>query len=104
MAAEQPGLALLYSQVQALNPERDREAMREQLASAGAPTAEEAARLAIPILFIVGEQDEVIAPAVIEAAAKCFPNARLEKVPRAGHSVYWERPERFNELAGAFLD
>jgi pimeloyl-ACP methyl ester carboxylesterase len=78
--------------------------MREQLASAGAPTAADAAGLNIPILFIVGEQDEVIAPAVIEAASKCFPNARLERVHSAGHSVYWERPARFNELVGAFLE
>jgi 3-oxoadipate enol-lactonase len=103
MAQKQPALALLYSQVQALNPERDREAMREQLAAAGAPTGEDAAKLEVPILFIAGEQDEVIAPAALEAAVKCFPNARLEKVPRAGHSVYWERPARFNELVAAFL-
>lgn len=103
MAQEQPELALLYSQVQAWNPPMPREHLREQLAAAGAPTAEEAAGLQVPILFIVGEQDEVIAPAVIEAASKRFPNARLQRVPRAGHSVYWERPAEFNRILDEFL-
>ena len=41
--------------------------------------------------------------AAVAGAAACFPNARLERVPAAGHSVYFERPARFNELVAAFL-
>ncbi len=103
MATEQPALALLYSQVQALNPPSARENLGEQLRLAGQPTAEQAAGLDVPILYIVGEDDKVIAPAVIEAAATCYPNARLERVPRAGHSVYWERADVFNKLVGDFF-
>ncbi|MCA9826465.1 MAG: alpha/beta hydrolase [Dehalococcoidia bacterium] len=103
MAKEQPALALLYSQVQALNPPSARENLGEQLRAAGQPTGDEAAALTVPILYIVGEEDEVIAPPVIEAAAKCYPNARLERVPRAGHSVYWERADVFNKLVADFL-
>jgi pimeloyl-ACP methyl ester carboxylesterase len=61
------------------------------------------ARLAIPVLFIVGEEDPLIPPAVIKLAAACFPNARVERVPNAGHSVYFERPTTFNALVGRFL-
>ena len=29
--------------------------------------------------------------------------ARLARVPEAGHSVYWERPDAFNRLVDEFL-
>jgi pimeloyl-ACP methyl ester carboxylesterase len=40
---------------------------------------------------------------VVEAAAQCVPGARFELVPKAGHSVYFERPEVFNSLVEGFL-
>lgn len=103
MAAEQPALAFLYGQIEALNPPRDRAALREQLAAIGEPAAADVARLPVPVLFIVGEEDPLIPPPVIEAAAACFPHARVERVPNTGHSVYWERAARFNELLERFL-
>ncbi|MCH7739604.1 MAG: alpha/beta hydrolase, partial [Chloroflexi bacterium] len=33
-----------------------------------------------------------------------IPNSRLERVPEAGHSVYFERPAAFNRLLKDFLD
>ncbi|GAB4336609.1 MAG: alpha/beta fold hydrolase [Dehalococcoidia bacterium] len=103
MAEEQPELAFLYGQVEALNPRTDPGDLRRRLASIGEPAAEDVAKLTFPVLFVVGEEDPLIPPPVIEAAAACFPNARVERVPRTGHSVYWERAARFNELLEAFL-
>lgn len=103
MAEEQPALAFLYAQLDALNRPRTQPELLALLAAAGAPAAAEVAKLDIPVLFIVGEEDFVIPPAVIEAAAKLVPGARLERVPAAGHSVYFERPARFNELVEEFL-
>lgn len=103
MAEEQPGLAFLYGQVEALNPRTDSGDLRRRLAAIGEPTADEVATLRFPVLFVVGEEDPLIPPAVIEAAAASFPNARVERVPRTGHSVYWERATRFNDLLEAFL-
>lgn len=103
MAEEQPALAFLYGQVEALNPRNDRADLRRRLASIGEPTAADVAKLAFPMLFVVGEEDPLIPPAVIEAAAASFSNARVERVPRTGHSVYWERAARFNELLEGFL-
>lgn len=103
MAEEQPALAFLYAQIDALNRPRTPAELLTLLAAAGAPTAEEVARLDLPVLFVMGEEDFVIPPGVIEAAAKLVPGARLEPVPAAGHSVYFERPSRFNELVEAFL-
>jgi pimeloyl-ACP methyl ester carboxylesterase len=41
----------------------------------------------VPVLFIVGEQDQLIPPAAIEAMHKEMPGSELVKVPGAGHSV-----------------
>jgi 3-oxoadipate enol-lactonase len=103
MAREQPALAFLYGQIDALNPPRDPEGLGRHLASIGEPSAEAVASLAFPVLFIVGEEDPLIPPPVIEAAAACFRLARAVRVPAAGHSVYFERAAHFNELVADFL-
>jgi 3-oxoadipate enol-lactonase len=104
MARGEPALHFLYTQIAALNPARSLGALGTLLSAAGAPTAADAARLAIPVLFITGEEDVVIPPRLLSIAAACFPNARLERVPAAGHSVYFERPVIFNEIVERFLN
>ena len=104
MLREQPELAFLYAEIDALNPPRDRRALGALIASCGTVSAEEAASVTLPVLFIAGEEDIVIQPPILEAAARCFPNARLERVPEAGHSVYFERADAYNALVGAFLE
>ena len=42
-------------------------------------------------------------PAAVALLAAIVPGARLARVPKAGHSVYWERPETFNRLVDEFL-
>jgi 3-oxoadipate enol-lactonase len=46
----------------------------------------------------------VIAPESVRLLAETVPNGRFVQVPRAGHSVYFERADVFNEALGAFLD
>ena len=92
LAETRPDLAFLYWQIQGLNP---------PLGVGGDVAAKLARRVAAPgldapVLFVVGEQDEMIAPEVIAAAARAVPGARLLRVPEAGHSVYFERADVFN--------
>jgi pimeloyl-ACP methyl ester carboxylesterase len=103
MLREQPELAFLYSEIDALNPPRERAELGKLIQSCGTVSTEEAAALTLPMLFIAGEEDIVIQPAIIEAAAACIPGARLERVPAAGHSVYFERADAYNALVEAFL-
>ncbi len=42
-------------------------------------------------------------PAAVEIFASLVPGARLERVPAAGHSVYFERADVFNRVLDAFL-
>ena len=57
----------------------------------------------IPTLFIVGEEDRLVAPAVIEAVHDKIPHSEFAVVPEAGHSVYYERPKMFNRITVEFL-
>jgi 3-oxoadipate enol-lactonase len=57
----------------------------------------------IPTLFIVGEEDQLIPPPIIEAMHRKMPGSQLVKVPGAGHSVYFEKPEEYNRIVLGFL-
>jgi 3-oxoadipate enol-lactonase len=57
----------------------------------------------IPTMLIVGEEDALASPRVMELIAGKIPNSRFVKVPGAGHSVYFERPTEFNRLLLDFL-
>lgn len=103
MAHEQPDLAFLYSEIDALNPPRERAQLAELLRDAGSPSLDDVARLAMPVLCIIGEEDIVIPPAVVEIFARRVPTARIARVPETGHSVYFERAAAFNALLDSFL-
>jgi len=57
----------------------------------------------VPVLFISGKEDIVFPPPAAAALARLVPGAKLESVPEAGHSVYFERPEIFNRLVSDFF-
>jgi 3-oxoadipate enol-lactonase len=98
-----PRGAFLYEQIFDLNPPR------EQALGSGTPmnrlsvSAEQAAALPMPVLFIEGDNDILIPPDVIRVAQQLIPGSRLEMVADAGHSVYFERPDEFNRILDAFL-
>jgi pimeloyl-ACP methyl ester carboxylesterase len=57
----------------------------------------------VPVPFIVDQDDEVISPSLIEEARRLIPGSRLEIVPGADHSVYFEKPDVFNYLVASFF-
>ena len=57
----------------------------------------------IPTLFVVGEEDSIFPPELIEAVHRDIPGSELAIIPDAGHSVYFERPKVFNRLVKEFL-
>ena len=62
-----------------------------------------AASIAIPTLFVVGEHDPMFAPQLIESAASFIPTSEVRIVENTGHSPYFERPDRWNDIVTAFL-
>jgi 3-oxoadipate enol-lactonase len=57
----------------------------------------------IPTMLVVGAEDALASPRVMELIAGKIPHSRFVKVPGAGHSVYFERPAEFNRLLLDFL-
>ena len=94
-----PELANLYLQISSTNPPRPAAATQSP-----GPNADKLAQMTAPALFIVGEVDEMTPPQVVEAGAKYVPGARVTRVPDAGHSVYFEKPEIFNFEVSRFIE
>jgi pimeloyl-ACP methyl ester carboxylesterase len=103
MARERPALHHLYGEINALSPHLDKLALRTRLYELRSTPPEAVAALRLPLLCIAGEEDVVIPPSSVERLAALVPGARLELVPRAGHSVYFERVDVFNRLLDEFF-
>jgi 3-oxoadipate enol-lactonase len=56
-----------------------------------------------PTMLIVGEEDALAPAHVMEMMSRRIPQARFVKIPGAGHSAYFEKPEEFNRIVGDFL-
>jgi len=103
MAREQPAMHLLYQQIDALTQPEWKAAIRQQLFALRTEPAVRLRQLQIPTLWIVGDEDIVFPASAAPALARLMPRARVECVSDAGHSVYFERPRRFNEIVAEFL-
>jgi pimeloyl-ACP methyl ester carboxylesterase len=54
--------------------------------------------IACPTLVVVGESDLLTPPEQAHEMAALIPGARLETIPRCGHLLTWEQPQRVNAL------
>ena len=95
----EPDLASLYVQISRTNPPRP----ALSVGPPDGPMAAELGAMKVPTLFIVGEEDRIAPPHVIEAAAGYVPGSRVTRIPGAGHSVYFEKPDIFNFEVARFL-
>jgi 3-oxoadipate enol-lactonase len=57
----------------------------------------------VPTMLLVGEEDALTPAKVMEQMAQRLPHSRFVKVPGAGHSVYFERPDDYNRIVMGFL-
>jgi len=103
MAREQPALHFLYQEIQDLTPQPYRQAVSTKLTGGSRHSPDAVARLRMPVLFVIGDEDVVGVPGASVAIASLISGARVEHVPDAGHSVYFERAQTFNRLVDAFL-
>lgn len=61
------------------------------------------AALKMPVLLVSGEDTPPIHAHTFANVARAMPQARVARVPGAGHAVARDQPERFNALALDFL-
>lgn len=104
MAAEQPALQLLYRHIDEMNAGLDKLALRNRLGAARTRAPKELATAGCPVLFISGDEDIVIPPFAADAIVRAVPGTKVEHIPDAGHSAYFERAKRFNEIVDEFVE
>ena len=98
-----PDLVFLYNQIQGLNPENPNDGIVSSFRDENGPTASDLASLTAPAMLIVGEEDLIFPPKVIQAVHRLIPGSQFEVVPGAAHSTHFERPEVFNRLVRDFV-
>ena len=104
MAREQPALHILSRAIDAIAGAKfDKEGLRARMIALQTRPPDDLARLAVPTLFITGAEDVVFPPMLAPALARLMPNAQVEPVAAAGHSVYFERADVFNRLVDEFF-
>jgi pimeloyl-ACP methyl ester carboxylesterase len=98
--ASRPELAFLFRQMGTFNT-----ATMQDLTNLNSdgPTVAEVAAAPFPVALLAGEQDAVLSPATIRRAGEVLPSARVEIVPGAPHSMYWEAPHLFNDAVRKIL-
>ncbi len=99
----QPELTFLFGSIGRVNPVMPLSAVSGLFRNPAGPQAADLAKLDVPTLFVVGEEDLIFPVRVIEAAHRLVPGSRLEVVPGAAHSTHFEQPRVFNRLLAGFL-
>ncbi len=98
-----PGLALLYRQLNAVNPARPKGLLGRPPATYRGSTHDMIANLRVPVLYIVGEHDMITSPEMIREAQGLIDGAEYYEVKGAGHSCYFERAEEWNRVVLSFI-
>lgn len=98
---DDPAGAVLYQAISSMNADLSPELLGGLLGTKWTP--EQLATVACPTLFVVGADDDIFPPAVIADAASRLPGSAVEVIADAGHSPYFETPEAWNRVVGAFL-
>ena len=61
-------------------------------------------RIKTPTLIIWGDKDSIVPKSDQDALASAIAGAQLIVYPDAGHSVYWENPQRCASDIARFID
>lgn len=103
MAREQPALHFFYRSIANATAAFDREQLRPRIMAIATRSADLLRGVAIPTLFVIGDEDVSYPTFVSQALAGIMPNARVEQVPDTGHSVAYERADAFNRIVDSYL-
>jgi 3-oxoadipate enol-lactonase len=97
----EPAKCFLYQQISGLNMNVPSNLLAKL--SAMRHRVEPIIEQRVPTMLLVGEEDALTPAKTMELMARRIPHVRFIKVPGAGHSVYFERPDEFNRIVLEFL-
>ena len=98
-----PELTFLFGSIGRMNPPLPLSIVSGLFRNPAGPQAADLAGFRVPTLLVVGEEDRIFPPNVIEAAHRLIPGSRLEVVAGAAHSTHYEQADIFNRLLAGFL-
>ncbi|GIE86318.1 alpha/beta fold hydrolase [Actinoplanes regularis] len=90
---EEPAKTFLFQQMGTFNVARMADLRN---LSTGGPTIDEVVASGVRVWFLAGESDAVLRAATVRRAHDLVKGSRLEIVPGAPHSMYWESPDLYN--------
>ena len=90
---EEPAKTFLFQQMGTFNVAKMADLRN---LSTGGPAVEEVVGSGLDVTFLAGENDAVLSAATVRRAHVLVKGSRLELIPDAPHSMYWERPDLFN--------
>ena len=99
---QQPALTFLYQQIGGLNPERGEDGVIPGFRREDGPGEAAFAGWQTPTLLIVGDEDRIFPPEVIEEVHQVIPGSRMEVVSGTAHSAHFEKAAEFNSLLAGF--
>jgi pimeloyl-ACP methyl ester carboxylesterase len=102
-AERHPALHLLYLTIDEMAGSLDKEKVRASLRRTAERTLGELKDFRVPTLLIAGGEDVVFPSFLASDIAASLPCGEAELIPTAGHSPYFEEPDRFNRLLESFL-
>lgn len=100
-SASRPDLGYLYQTLATFGSPRP-----DKIAGQLAASRVDATRLAaldLPVLFVVGAEDRLFPPTLMERAASKVAGAKVVTIEGAGHSPYFEKPGEWNAALERFL-
>ncbi|MFN2425824.1 MAG: alpha/beta fold hydrolase [Candidatus Binatia bacterium] len=96
-----PDLGYLYQALTTFGAPAPDSIVRQLFAARVTPA--ELGELRMPTLFIVGSEDTLFPPALLQKAATYIAGAEVKVIDDAGHSPYFEQPAAWNEAVANFL-
>ena len=102
-ARDQPAPAMLYRQIGNMTDPAFKAKVRPKIMQMRVKDPALLATLSVPILFLGGDEDCLYPAAAGPGFAKLAPRGKAVRVPKAGHSVYFEHPAEFNRVVEEFL-
>jgi pimeloyl-ACP methyl ester carboxylesterase len=96
-------LEFLYRSIARLNPPRPRDFLAPIAGYTGS-SAERLAGAGFPILFVVGRNDSITPPEIVERCHGAVAGSEYAVIEESGHSAYFEQPDAFNTVVMGFLE
>lgn len=95
----QPAQCTLYTSLASFNQANVRTLKGKQTEH----SLDDISATAVPVLFVVGEEDVLFPPAAVRTVHEGVAGSRFVEMPQVGHSAYFEAPGEFNRIVEDWL-